>query len=59
MGIRPLEATGGIKERSRANHSGKYPAETGARGSGQEGFLEEGVLELGRKTEADLKRGKG
>ena len=54
--ITSLSAIVRIKDRIYVNHLGKHLAETGARDSGQEGFLEEGALELARKTEQDLKR---
>ena len=52
-----LAAVVGNKERIHVNHLRKRLAETGARDSGQEDFLEEGALEL--EDWAGFKEGKG
>lgn len=44
--IMSLAAIVGIKERIHVNPLRKHVVETGARDSGQEGFLEEGAREL-------------
>lgn len=44
--IMSLAAIVGIKERIHVNPLRKHLVETGARDSGQEGFLEEGAREL-------------